>query len=175
MKWIFLGAIAVVIWLVFRRLGREQRIMPEGSWAAPTPAPSASAQPAGFDKWSGRPSLTFDDFYNQYYATAGVDREHVRSMLQFIGKAGGVPPDKIRPEDRIDEFPKPNLARTVGFIKTLLSGPIARLNPDAAAKLAAIQVETVDDIMRNLDMHKDILSKHLNHEGEEPREESQWR
>jgi hypothetical protein len=99
-------------------------------------------------------------------------------MLEFIGKAGGVPPDKVRPEDRIDEFPKKNLSRTLAFIQKLLSGPLARLNPEAAnaaAELASLRIETVDDIMRHLDMHKDLIAGHLHHEGEEPKEDSQWR
>ena len=162
MKWIFLAVLAIVALIVFRRLNRDQRISPEGSWSTPTPAPTASSQPAGFDKWSGRVGMSFDDFYNQYYATAGIDREHVAKMLEFISKAGGVPADKLRPEDRIDEFPKPNLARTIAFIKTLLTGPLARLTQQMPIDPATLQIETVDDIMRHMDMHKEFLAAHGN-------------
>ncbi len=158
MKLVWLAMIAIVALYIFRRLNRDQRITPEGSWATPTP--SGGSQGGGFDKWSARAPMSSDDFYRQYYASAGVDCEHVQKMLEFISKAGGVPADRIRPEDRIDEFPKPNLARTVAFIQRLLTGPLARLTQQMPIDPATFKLETVDDIMRHFDMHKEFLASH---------------
>lgn len=175
MKWVVVAVIAVLVLLIFRKLNREQRISAEGSWAtpAPTPAPSAGVVQGGFDKWSGRPGLSPEEFYNQYYATAGVDREHVYKMLEFISKAGGVPADKLRPEDRIDEFPKPNLARTVAFIQKLLTGPLARLSQTPITP-EMLHVETVDDIMRKIDVHKEVLTAHGSNIRDEHKGDYPW-
>ena len=172
MKVVLLVVFAVVLFLIFRRLNREQRVTPEQSWGTQPSSPTPIA--AGLDKWSGRAAMSFDDFYSQYYASASIDREHVRKMLDFVSKAGGVPADRIRPEDRIDEFPRKNLARTVGFIEKLVTGPLARLSKGPAPDPASFHLVTVDDIMRHLDMHTELVSAHIERVGEAPKEDSQW-
>jgi hypothetical protein len=172
MKWIFLAVIAFVLFVVFRRLNRDQRITPESSFAFPTAAPSAGP---GMDIWSQRAPMAFDDFYNRYYASAKLDREYVRKTLEFVSKSGGVPADRIRPEDRIDQFPKKNLGRMVRFVEKMLSGPLGRAAQQQGFDPSTFHLETVDDIIRHLEQHQGTVAGHLQEQGEPPREESQWR
>ncbi len=172
MKWIFLAVIALVLFLVFRRMNREQRITQESTFALPTPAPGAGT---GMDIWSQRAPMAFDDFYKRYYASAKLDREYVQKMLEFVSKTGGVPADKIRPEDRIDQFPKKNLARMVVFFEKMVSGPLGRLAQQQGIDPSSLHLETVDDIIRHLEQHQGTFATHFQQEGQPPREDSQWR
>ncbi len=171
MKWILLIIIALAVLVIFRRLNREQRISPEGSFAAPTPIPLPTG---GIDQWSGRAAMPFDDFYTRYYASAKLDRDFVRKTLDFISKAGGVPADKIRPEDRIADFPKKNLARTVGFIQKIISGPLGNALQQRGVDPSTFQIQTVDDILRHLDIHKEALAAHKPNDGEPDKDAYPW-
>ena len=173
MKWIFLAVLAVVLLVVFRRMNRDQRITPDASFATPTPVPAPGVE--DFDQWSQRSPMSFDDFYNQYYASAKLDREFIRKMLDFVARTGGVPQDRIRPEDRIDQFPKKTLSRMVGFVEKLLEGPLANAARQQGVDPGTLHLETVDDILRHLEIHKDSISGHLHQDGELPKEDSQWR
>jgi hypothetical protein len=169
MKWIFLVVIALVLLVIFRRLNREQRI----TTGEPTPTPTPGG--GDFDQWSQRGAMSFDDFYNRYYASVNLDREYIRKTLEFISRTGGVPTDKIRPDDRIDGFPNKKLARMVGFVERILSGPLGHVAEKQGLDPAKFHLVTVDDIMRHLEVHKDVVAGHLHNEGEPPKEDAQWR
>ncbi len=172
MKWIILAVIAFVLFLVFRRMNREQRITTESSFAFPTATPLPGP---GMDLWSQRAPMEFEDFYNRYYAAANLDRDYVRKTLEFIAGNGGVPADRIRPEDRIDEFPKKNLARMVGFAQKMLGGALGKIAEQQGLHVSRLQLDTVDDIIRQFEA-QGHLPAHDDGEGQQqPEEDSQWR
>lgn len=118
--------------------------------------------------------MTFDEFYRKYYADADLENASVFKTLEFVAKAGGVPSETIRPEDRIEDFPRKNLARTTRFVEKLLTGPLSRLGQTQGLDPLTFHVETVDDLIRHMDVHKDIAATHLRHDGEPTKGDKEW-
>lgn len=82
MKWILIAGVLLVVFALFRRMGRESKVA----------------------FWEQRPGIPFDEFYQLYYANSGLDKEPVRMALHMVARATEVPADKLRPEDRMDEL-----------------------------------------------------------------------
>jgi hypothetical protein len=87
MKWIVLAAFALVIFLIFRHINREQDAVPyppDPSQPIPTPAPTQT-------EFAMCAPMSFDDFYNHYCASENIDREFVQRILVYVSRAGGFP------------------------------------------------------------------------------------
>lgn len=167
MKWIFLAVFALVVFLLFRRMNREQRLTPDS-------APALQPGP-GMDLWAQRSPMGFDDFYNRYYAASKLDRYYVQKTLQFIAANGGVSADRVRPEDRIEDFPKKNLAKMAGFAEKVLAGPVGTMAQQHGLDVSKVQLKTVDDIMRQFEAYGPLVGEEASADGQPPEEGSQWR
>ncbi len=147
MKWVLLAVGAVILFWFLRRLGREQVSV---SYSMPMqPMPTPSAQPT----FSMRGAMSFDEFYNHYYAAANIDRSFVRQVLEMVSRAGGVPVEQLRPEDRLDQFPKHMLYRGVQFLEKMLESGIRKRAVEQGIQPVEFHLETVDDLIRQLEPH----------------------
>lgn len=59
-----------------------------------------------------RPSLTFDEFYEKYYAQTRLNKDTVRFLLMELSKALDVPQDKLLPTDKFNEELAPKVLKT---------------------------------------------------------------
>ncbi len=130
MKWLVLAAVLIIIFIIQRRIRTE----------------SAPIGPVAY--WLQRPDMSFEEFYSQYYASSGLDRDFVRNALEMVAHATAVPATKLRPEDRIDDL-KP------GALHTALS-LLQRIDSTGLLEKAGLphpqnwQVETVDGVIKFL-------------------------
>ena len=133
MKFIFIAALLLVVFVLFRRLGREQ---------------SVGTNP--MRAWEQRPPLPFDDFYAQYYSTSGMDKGIVRSALQQVAQLIGAPSEGLRPEDRLDELKPGALDRTLGMMRRLSQSPLVPESVREKLNEVDWNIVTVDDYIRKL-------------------------
>ena len=64
-------------------------------------------------KMKRRPNLSFDEFYDQYYASSEISRTIVSRMLSLTAEQFGVVAGQVRPEDN---FLQANLADTMYYV-----------------------------------------------------------
>ncbi len=92
----------------------------------------------------------------------------MRTVLESISKAGGVPADRIRPEDRLGEFPRKGLVRGVRVVQMFLAPVVTNAREkQTGVEVAPFEMTTVDDVIRHLEpAHGDVfrLLEHQNHE-----------
>lgn len=50
-------------------------------------------------RFSDRPSLSLDEFYNQFYAAKNYPRSQVLEVVMSFARAAGVPADIVKPDD----------------------------------------------------------------------------
>ena len=160
MKWIFLIAVLAIVFVILRRMSEQRITTGAQDTFSPPPMP-----PDGLpDQWSTRAPMPFDDFYSRYYAEAGLDREYVKKTLDYIAKSGGVAATQIRPEDRLDQFPKKGLQRGLHIVEMVLSSSLGKIAEQQGIPIRHTHFETVDDVIRGLEPHKEAIAGHLTHE-----------
>ncbi len=165
MKWILLIAVAFLLFLVLRYLNRDKvhiADVPFELTPVPQPAqPKMEALPTS-DQWSLRAPMSFEEFYAHYYQAANLDKEFVRKVLEYVSKAGGVPSEQIRPEDKLAEFPRKGLQRGIKLVQVFLAPVIANaLEKQSGVAVASFELDTVDDVIRHLEPHNGDVFQHL--------------
>jgi hypothetical protein len=147
MKWLLLALGAVILFWFLRRIGQQQSSITQSA----NPLPPTQSPVAAESSFAGRPPMPFDEFYNQYYAGTDIDRAFVAQVLQFISKAGGVPAELLRPEDRLDSFPK--ISKWLQFGQGMLETGLRRRAAGQGIAMPEIHLETIDDVIRQLEPH----------------------
>lgn len=147
MKWVLLAVGAIILYWFLRRLGREQVTI-----AYPAPE-QPTATPVGMPMFSTRSPMSFDDFYSQYYAAENIDRSFVQQVLEMVSRAGGIPVEQLRPEDRLDQFPKHMLYRGVQFLEKVLEAGIRKRAAEQGIPSVEFHLVTIDDLIRQLEPH----------------------
>lgn len=158
MKWIVLAVGAVILYLIFRRINREQSSV---SYPADLvqPNPATVSAPSEF---AGRASMTFEEFYNRYYAADNLDRSFVHKILDYVSKSGGVPAGLLRPEDRLDSLPKKSAYRGMLFVQKIIATGVRPMAQQQGIALPEIRLETLDDLIRQLEPHHlDLFTQQL--------------
>jgi hypothetical protein len=155
MKWIVLAALAFIVFLIFRRINREQS-------AAQYPSASSGPLPTGTQtqtEFSLRAPLPFDDFYRQYYAKENIDREFVQKILLFVAHAGGVSAEQLRPEDRLHDLPKRGAYLGMKMVEKLVGGALQNRAHEQGVTVPELHLDTVDSLIRSLEPHHVELLK----------------
>ena len=153
MKWIVLIVVAIVVFLIFRRINREQTVVSyptDPNQPTPTPSPIQT-------EFALRTPMAFDDFYRRYYAADNIDREFVRRVLIYVSKVGGVTAEQLRPEDRLDTMPNKSAFRSLKFVERFVGGLSGRLAADQGRPAQEVHLDTVDDLIRSLGSHPELF------------------
>lgn len=148
MFWVLLAVGAFILFWFLRRLGREQ-----SSISYPPDSSQPIATPAAEPIFALRAPMSFEEFYNQYYAADNIDRTFVRQVLELASKAGGIPVEQLRPEDRLDQLPKHLLYRGVQFVEQMLDAGIRRRAIEQGIPPVEFHLQTIDDLIRQLEPH----------------------
>jgi hypothetical protein len=148
MKWVLLAVGAIILYWFLRRLGREQV-----SVSNPAAPMQSIAAPIGEPMFALRTPMSFDEFYNRYYAADNIDRSFVRQVLEMVSKAGGIPVEQLRPEDRLDQLPKHMAYRGVQFVQKMLEAGIRKSAVEQGIPPIEFHLETIDDLIRQLEPH----------------------
>jgi len=148
MIWVLLGVGAIILFWFFRRLGREQR-----SISYPRDSSPVIAGVAASPTFALRSPMAFDELYNQYYAADKIDRAFVRQVLDIVSRAGGIPDEQLRPEDRLDQLPKHMAYRGVQFLEKMLESGIRKRAMEEGIPPIEFHLETIDDLIRQLEPH----------------------
>ncbi|MDT8071111.1 MAG: hypothetical protein ROO76_23380 [Terriglobia bacterium] len=148
MKWLLLALCAVILFWLLRRLGQQQSTIVLSANAPLKTAASGTIDPT----FAGRIPMSFDEFYNRYYAGANIDRDFVSQVLQFVSKAGGVPAELLRPEDRLDSLPRHTVS--LQFAKKMLETAMQRQAAAQGIQVPEFQLETLDDVILQLEPHQ---------------------
>ncbi|HWR36573.1 MAG TPA: hypothetical protein VN622_11955 [Clostridia bacterium] len=133
MKWIVLGVVLFIVFAIFRRMSQESRLVNTGVMTI----------------WQQRAPMAFEDFYAHFYARSGIPAEDVRKILQMIAQGTGVPEDRLRPEDRLEDLKPGALRMQLGLMKRLLMNEQIRRE----MKIEAPQdwkVDTVHEVITTL-------------------------
>lgn len=143
MKWVVVALVVLIVVAIIRRISRENTInVSAGGFDAP-PLPSAGMM----KMWEQRGPLAFEDFYAQYYSNSGIPAEDVQKVMKMIATATGVPEDRIRPDDRLEDL-KPGALRVQ---LALLKRVLAKVQEEDATKPPPQwRQDTVDDVIRTL-------------------------
>ena len=139
---------AIILYWLLRRLGREQVSMESSG----TPV-QAMAAPAVGPIFALRSPMSYDEFYSRYYAADKIDRSFVRQVLDMVSKAGGIPVEQLRPEDRLDQLPKHMAYRGVQFVQKMLEAGIRKRAIEQGIPPIEFHLETIDDLIRQLEPH----------------------
>jgi hypothetical protein len=165
MKWIVLAAFALVLFLIFRRINREQNAVPypsDPSQPTPTAAPTQT-------EFAMRAPMSFDDFYNHYYASENIDREFVQRILVYVSRAGGVPAEQLRPEDRLDALPKHTAYFGMKMVEKMVGRALTLGAVDPASPVPEVHLDTIDSLIRQLEPHHvELLKSQVFHQDSEP-------
>jgi hypothetical protein len=148
MIWVLMAVGAIILFWFLRRLGREQSAV-----LYPSDPAQPIAAPAAEPMFALRSPMSFDDFYNQYYATDNIDRSFVRQVLEFVSKSGGVPVEQLRPEDRLEQLPKQAVSRWVQFLKKMLDAGMRKRGAELGVAPVELHLDTIDDLIRQLEPH----------------------
>lgn len=148
MVWVLLAVGAIILFWFLRRLGREQ-----SSISFPADSSPVVAAPVAEPVFALRSPMSFDEFYNRYYAADKIDRTFVQQVLNLASKAGGIPAEQLRPEDRLDQLPKHLLYRGVQFVEQMLDAGIRRRAIEQGIPPVEFHLQTIDDLIRQLEPH----------------------
>lgn len=155
MKWIVLVALAFIVFLIFRRINREQN-------AVQYPSTPSGSQPTGTPtqtEFSLRATMSFDDFYRQYYASDNFDREFVQKILLYVAHAGGVAAEQLRPEDRLHDLPKRGAYLGMKMVEKIVGGALQNRAHEQGLTVPELHLDTVDSLIRSLEPHHVELLK----------------
>jgi hypothetical protein len=172
MKWIVLAVFAFVLFWIFRRLNREQNSVsfpsdpnqsfPPMATPMPTQAPTES-------EYALRTPMSFDDFYNHYYASENIDREFVQRILAYVSHAGGVPAELLRPEDRLNALPKRSAYVGMKMVEKMVGGALKLGAVEQTGSIPELHLDTVDSLIRQLEPHHvELLKAQAFHHGTDP-------
>lgn len=153
MKWIILIVAAIFVFLIFRRINREQNVV---SYPTDPNQPTPTASPTQTE-FALRTPMSFDDFYRRYYAADNIDREFVRRVLAYVSKVGGVTPEQLRPEDRLDSMPNRSAFRSLKLVERFVGGMSGRVAAEQGLPPQRLHLDTVDDLIRSLESHPEIF------------------
>lgn len=148
MIWVVLAAGAIILFWFLRRLGREQTSISYAPDSCQVIA-GVAAEPT----FALRSPMSFDEFYNQYYAADNIDRGFVRQVLEMVSKVGGIPVEQLRPEDRLDQLPKHMAYRGVQFLEKMLESGMRKRAMEQGIPPIIFHLETIDDLIRQLEPH----------------------
>ncbi len=134
MKWLIVLAIVVLILIfaIIRRKVLERQ-------APPPPA-----------VWESRHPLSFEQFYDNFYAESGLSQATVFKLLEFISLTSEVDYRLILPDDLLDSFPKGSLRKhVVEFAEIMVKATKGGMQPNSRIWFDP-RIETVDDFIRKL-------------------------
>jgi hypothetical protein len=155
MKWIVLAVFAVVLFLVFRRINRERNAAnypSDPDQPTPTLAPTQT-------EFALRAPMSFDDFYNHYYAAGNIDRDFVQKILLYVSHAGGVPAEQLRPEDRLHDLPKRAAYLGMKMVEKFVGTALENRAQEQGVSIPELHLDTVDSLIRQLEPHHVELLK----------------
>ena len=154
MKWIVIAALAFIVFLIFRRINREQNAVQYPAASEPTPSPVPTQT-----EFSLRAPMSFDEFYRQYYANDKIDREFVQKILRYVSHAGGVPAEQLRPEDRLHDLPKRGAYLGMKMVEKFVGGALQNRAHEQGVTVPELHLDTVDSLIRSLEPHHVELLK----------------
>jgi hypothetical protein len=154
MKWIVIAALAFIVFLIFRRINREQNAVQYPTTSEPTASPASTQT-----EYSLRAPMSFDDFYRQYYANDNIDREFVQKILLYVSHAGGVPAEQLRPEDRLHDLPKRGAYLGMKMVEKFVGGALQNRAHEQGVTVPELHLDTVDSLIRSLEPHHVELLK----------------
>ncbi len=160
MKWLLLFAVAGLLLIILRYLNRDRNQLHDIPFEL-TPIPEAITAIDMPEKWSARTPISPDEFYSLYYGESDLDREFIRQVLVNVARAGGVPSELIRPEDRLSEFPGKSMMRGIKLLLSFLAPAIANAREKLSGVAAPFKLETVDDIIRHMEPRHGDLFQHV--------------
>ncbi len=149
MKWIVLAVGAVILYFIFRLISREQKAV---AYPSDPSQPIASAVPTPTE-FALRTPMSFEEFYSRYYADGKIDRAFVKKILEYVSKAGGVPAEQLRPEDRLDTLPKRTASLGARFVEKMLSAGLRHSTEGQGAPVVEFHLDTIDSLIRQLEPH----------------------
>ncbi len=155
MKWIVVAALAFIVFLIFRRINREQTVV---QYPSTTTGPQLLATPSQTE-FSLRVPMPFDDFYRQYYANDNIDREFVQKILLYVAHAGGVAAEQLRPEDRLHDLPKRGAYLGMKMVEKLMGGALQNRAHEQGVTVPELHLDTLDSLIRSLEPHHVELLK----------------
>jgi hypothetical protein len=166
MKWIALMVFAFVLFLIFRRMNREQ-----GAGELPGEFTQPGAPPPGnATQFALRAPMSFDDFYSRYYASENINREFVMKVLAYVAHAGGVPAEQLRPEDRLDALPKRSAYVGMKMVEKMVGKALNLGAVEHSGPIPETHLDTLDNVIRLLEPHHvELLKSQVFHSlGTEP-------
>lgn len=101
-------------------------------------------------RFKGRPELSLDEFFRQFYAQTEIPQPVVRDALWEIAAATGIREGSLRPEDRFDDALRPARGWEFDDGLSLLARDLAERARKAKNPINPDAVETVDDYIRTL-------------------------
>jgi hypothetical protein len=155
MKWIALAGLAFFLFLIFRRINREQKSV---QYPADFTQSLQTAVPLQ-NEFALRAPMSFDDFYNRFYASEKFDREFVQKILMYVAAAGGVEAEQLRPEDRLDALPKRTAYYGMKFVEKMVGGALAKQAREQGVAVPEVNFDTLDSLIRQLEPHHVELLK----------------
>lgn len=134
MKWLLIVSLVFIILII--AIVRQRTL-------ARRPAPPPPV-------WETRSPISFEQFYDRYYAESGLSEPTVFKMMEFISLASSIDYRLILPDDRLDDFPNGSLRKHVlEFGAVLVNAKQNRSQPTSRVLLHA-QIDTIDDFIRKL-------------------------
>jgi len=149
MKWIVLLALAYLLFIVFRRINRDQNV---AQYPADPNQPVSLAAPTQTE-FALRAPMSFDDFYSRYYAQDNIDREFVRKILTYVAHSGGVPAEQLRPEDRLHDLPKRSAYFGMKMVEKLVGGALNNRAREQGVAVPELRLDSLDSLIRQLEPH----------------------
>ncbi|MGE5114166.1 MAG: hypothetical protein ACM3JB_25170 [Acidobacteriaceae bacterium] len=134
MKWlvIFGTVLVVIVAAILRRKMLER---------TPPPPPPV---------WESREHMHFEEFYSKFYADSGLSEAVVFKLLEFIALSSGIEYKLLRPEDRLDSFPKGSLEKHVLEFAEIMVKATRNVEAPVERQWFDPHIQTVDDFIRKL-------------------------
>lgn len=101
------------------------------------------------DRFARRPSMEFEAFYKQFY-DGKLDREAIRTHLNYVSEEYSVPVDKLLPTDRFDVELKQPSGHEFDAGTGLLPMQVELLARSRGGMLKAASIVTVDDYITQM-------------------------
>jgi hypothetical protein len=99
-------------------------------------------------RFAGRPDLMPGEFYERFYASAGLPRDAVLRTIHDVALELEVPEAKLRPEDRFAEDLRPVRGWEFDDGIGILSWELDRLARKAGVAIDLGSIATLDDYIR---------------------------